>query len=344
MKGDFNLKILTVFTGGTIGSSITDGIADVDGGTAGILLDLYKDRTDVEFECISPFNILSENLDCDTLSRLCSFMLSIDFEKYDGVIVTHGSDTLSFTSAMLGLALSWVRIPIVITAADCVLTMPESNGMDNFNASVDFIRDFYDGEHSNTGVFTIWKNHGENVRVYISTRLNEADGYLDSFSGWGGIAFGTIENGSFKRYDSKINPQSTKPCEKTAYLKGKEIRLKSDVMLLQSYVGLDFNSVDINGKSAVLLKLYHSATACTQGENTSFSIFADRCAKNGTDVYIFPAKKSEYIYKSAEGLNSGTVVPMYNINTASAYSKLLLAYAVGDMDIIGSNLFYESPE
>lgn len=336
------MKILTVFTGGTIGSSIIGGVADVDGDTIDTLLNLYQNNTDIEFDCISPFNILSENATCDTLSKICSFMLSADLEKYDGVIVTHGSDTLSFTSAALGLALSWVKIPVVITAADCVLTMPESNGRDNFKACVDFIKGFFNGEHSNCGVFTIWKNRGESIKVYISTRLNEADGYLDSFSSWGGEPFGIIENGHFKRFDSAINPITTKPCEKTIFLKNKEIDFKNDILLLQSYVGLDFNAIDISGKSAVLLKLYHSATACTDGDNTSFLKFAERCFKNGTDVYIFPAKNSQYIYKSAEELNSNAIIPMFNINTTSAYSKLLLAYAIGNKDIIVENLFYES--
>ena len=338
------MKILVVFTGGTIGSSVTDGIADVDVGASKTLIEIYKNRTDIEFECISPFNILSENSTCETLSEICSFMLSIEFEKYDGVIITHGSDTLSFTSALLGLVLSWVRIPIVITAADYVLTIPESNGWDNFKASVDFIKGFSDATHSNTGVFTIWKNHGENVKVYISTRLNEADGYLDSFSGWGGVPFGTMENGSFKRADSEINPLHTEPCEKTAFLKNRDIRFKNDIILIQSYVGLNFDSVDIKEKSAVLLKLYHSATACTQGRNTSFLKFAERCFENGTDVYVYSAKKSEYIYKSAEEFKFRDIVPMYNINTSSAYSKLLLSYATGEKGIICRNLFYESLE
>ena len=167
------MRILVVFTGGTIGSTVKNGIADVDSEASKILLDICSDYDSTEFEYLSPFNILSENANCNTLTRICNFMLDIDYEKYDGVIITHGSDTLAYTSAMLGFVLSWVKIPVVITAADYVLTLPQSNGTENFKASIDFISDFVNGIHNNTGVFTVWKNKGESIKgEFTSTALH----------------------------------------------------------------------------------------------------------------------------------------------------------------------------
>ena len=142
------MKILIVFTGGTIGSSVLNGVADVDEKNSGTLMNICQNKPGIEFEFVSPVNILSENSDCDTLSVICSFMLSLDYENYDGVILTHGSDTLSFTSSILGMMLSWVKIPIVITAANYVLSSPKSNGKDNFTASLDFIKSFHEGHQS----------------------------------------------------------------------------------------------------------------------------------------------------------------------------------------------------
>lgn len=336
------MKILTVLTGGTIGSSVKNGIADVDSGTSCILMDICKDYPNIEFEYISPINYLSENATCDTLSEICNFMLNIDFQKYDGVIITHGSDTLAYTSAMLGMVLSWVKIPIAITAADYVLTSPKSNGIHNFRASIDFIKDSTSNLHNNTGVFTIWKNNDENVKVYISTRLNEADGRLDKFSSWGNAEFGTMENSHFKRNSNVINPDFTISCKNTVFLKGKKLNFKNNVLLLQSHVGFDFDSVNIEGKSAVIFKLYHSATACTVGDKTSFLKFAKKCSENNVDVYVYPVKKMDYKYKSTENIKN--IISLYNINTSSAYCKALLAYAVDYQhreEIIKENLFYE---
>lgn len=338
------MKILIVFTGGTIGSSVHNGIADVDSGASQPLIDICNNYDNIEFEYISPFNILSENSNCDTLSQICSFMLSIDFDKYNGIIITHGSDTLAYTSAMLGIVLSFVKIPIVITAADYVLTSPKSNGVINFKSSVDYIKDFTNRLHNNTGFFTIWKNCDENVKVYISTRLNEADGYLDRFSSWGGKEFGTMENGHFVRNNSAVNPECTIPCKETVFLKKRNLNLKNNILLLHSYVGLDFDSVNISGKSAVLLKLYHSATACTEGGSASFLKFAERCFENSIDVYVYSAKQGDYIYKSTENIGNINISPLYNINTSAAYCKLLLAYSIEKEyreNVIFGNLFYE---
>lgn len=346
------MKILVVFTGGTIGSSVIEGVADVNGTMSDRLLEMYgsscdNDNTEIQFECVSPVNILSENSTPKTLSQICTFMLSVNYDNYDGVIVTHGSDTLAYTSALLGLVLSWVKIPVVLTASDYVLDLPYSNGLINFKASVDFIEQHFNGTHKNSGVFTVWKNSGEsrNANVYISTRLNEADGYLDRFTSWGGVPFGTFENGKFKRIENIINPVYTKPCTALEFLKNSEIKLNDGVILLQSYPGLDYGTIPLNGKSAVVIKLYHSVTACTDGERTSILTFADRCERKNVSVYIFPAKAREYTYESSYELSSKKINSLYNINVCSAYMKVMLAHSLGQdkiSDIFNINLFYES--
>lgn len=339
------MKILVAFMGGTIGSSIKDGVADVDGDTASQLINMYGKDDSIDFEGISPLNILSENSTADALSDICNFMLSVDYNKYDGVIVTHGSDTLAYTSALLGLALSWVKIPVVITAADYVLSLPYSNGLENFRASVDFIKGFCNGEHKNTGVFTVWKNHGKDIGVYISTRLNEADGYNDFFSSWGDMPFGTMKNGKFKRIDCEINPPYTISCEKTAFLKNSKLNFKNNILLLKSYPGFDFNAINLHGKRAVVLQLYHSATACAEGENTSAYKFIEKCTAKNIDIYLFSAKMSKYSYKSSHKMLDKNVNSLYNVNVCSAYAKALLACAVDEAykkDFTDTNIFYES--
>lgn len=339
------MKILVVLTGGTIGSSIISDVADVDLSTADELIKICEYSSDIELEISSPFNILSENATTDTLSKLCSYMLSVNYSKYDGVIITHGSDTLAYSCAILGMVLSWIECPVVVTAADYVLSLPYSNGRENFKASVDFIRGFANGEHFNTGVFAVWKNSGELPSVHISTRLEEADGYLDHFTSWGGVPFGEIKDNRFVRIDSRINPPFTKCSKKLEWLKNNQLNLKNNVLLLHSYVGLDFNSINTHGKKAVLLKMYHSSTMCTGGNNNSFIEFIEKLVTADIDIYGFSGKRSAYFYASSQKLLDKSINLLYNINVCSAYSKLLIAYAAPEArrnEIIGTNIFYES--
>ena len=334
------MSILVVLTGGTIGSEVSNGVANVSYNGA----DLLFGGINAQFECVSPFSILSENSTPETLSKLCNYMLSVPYEKYDGVIVTHGSDTLAYTCAMLGLILSWVSIPVVITAADSVLSMPQSNGKTNFKAAVDFISGFIQKEHKNTGVFTVWQNRGEKPCVYLSTRLNEADGYTDSFSSWGGKPFGYMNGKHFERVDNEVNPLYTQRNEILAFLRGGTLALSNDIAMLDSYVGLDHNSFCFDGKRAVLLRLYHSATVCTSGENTSVKCLIEQCTKTNTDIYVYPTKKKAYEYSTEEVLNDTVIHRLDNIGRCAAYSKLMLAYSLDDAQrkaVINNNIFYE---
>ena len=314
------MRILAVLTGGTIGSSITDGMADVDGKPAKGLFALYPDT---EFICEEPFSILSENSTVDTLENLCNFMLGINYDDYDGIIVTHGSDTLGYTSAVLGIALSKVKIPVMITASDYVLSCEKSNGRENFCGCVDFIKGFSSGDHSFTGVYTVWKNSGEKVKVHRAWRLEQAD-FDDKFHSFGEDCFGCMVNGLFVKNAGLSDDMpdflfDLDPIEKS-------VKLSRNILLLQSFPGLDFNCISIEGKDAVLLKTYHSGTVCAEGGNTSFIEFAKRCGEQKTDVYIYLLKDREYIYGSSKEIPWDIVKPLFNIGECAAYGLLLFKY------------------
>ena len=96
------MKILTVFTGGTIGSTKSGGIISPDSKNSYKLLEMYskKDKK-VEFTAVQPLNILSENMNGKFLTQLYKCISSYDLSRFDGVIVAHGTDTLQYTAAYL---------------------------------------------------------------------------------------------------------------------------------------------------------------------------------------------------------------------------------------------------
>lgn len=126
-------KILIIGTGGTI-ACVKEKCIHLD--TPFKILD-YACREDVEFECISPFTILSENMDLKHIKMLIDFVGAVDFEQYEGVIILHGSDTLSFTASII--ANSFYGKPIILTASNKPLEDSTANGVSNFNTAVDAI-------------------------------------------------------------------------------------------------------------------------------------------------------------------------------------------------------------
>lgn len=132
-------KILVVALGGTIGSVWSDKIMPDKNPLK--VLDYYKGNA--EFECVSPFVCLSENMTRELWQELINCLNGIDWEKYEGVIILHGSDTLAYTSAIIANAF-WDK-NIVLVAADKPIECKDSNGIKNFEAAVEHLLSHKDG-------------------------------------------------------------------------------------------------------------------------------------------------------------------------------------------------------
>lgn len=127
-------RILVIGTGGTIGS-VRDGVIRPGNpfsviGAAGC--------NDADFECASPFSVLSENICFSLWEQLTDFLNALDFSRYAGVIILHGSDTLAYTGALL--ANMFCDRSICLVASNKPIGEPGSNGEENFRAAVDFLR------------------------------------------------------------------------------------------------------------------------------------------------------------------------------------------------------------
>ncbi len=128
-------KILVVSTGGTIASKKEDFIR-LDNPLK--VLD-YIEYKDIQFDCVSPFTVFSENMSIKLWQKLIDYLNTVDFEKYLGVIILHGSDTLAYTGAVLGNIFYDKRI--ILVASDKPIEDESSNGIPNFQRAVEFICD-----------------------------------------------------------------------------------------------------------------------------------------------------------------------------------------------------------
>jgi len=203
---DEELKpILVVFTGGTIGSRAAGGVIDVAEEQAYELLQRYAAAAGagagVRFETRQPLSVLSENLNPAHWQALIGCLADADPASYAGVIVTHGSDTLPYTSAMLGYVFADTPVPIVLVAANYPLDDERSNGVRNFAGAVDFIR-----AARLPGVYAVYANMPSSVAVHIGTRLMEALPFTDTFDSAYAAPLGWMENGVFRRNDHPVVP------------------------------------------------------------------------------------------------------------------------------------------
>ena len=186
------MKILVVFTGGTIGSCYNDGVISPDSNTRYKLIEMYKQNGGyAEFDAISPYTVLSENLNGEYFNLLYNSVKE-NINNYDGIIVTHGTDTLQYTSAVLSYMFGLCNTPIVLVSANYPLESEKSNGLENFSAAVDFIK-----SGNNKGVFVAYKNNGEHANIHRASRLQKHLAYSDKIESVNNIYYGEIINGNF---------------------------------------------------------------------------------------------------------------------------------------------------
>ncbi len=332
------MKILVILTGGTIACKLQSNVMDANSDTAYDILRIYnsKNKNDIEFTVKQPFTILSENYTANTYNILIDYLYSYSFNEYDGVIITHGSDTLSYTSALVGMLVCNADVPVLLTASDYPLSDEKSNGLSNFSACVEFIK-----SKVCNGVFTVYGKKNEAV-VYLSTRINESDPITDSFTPFGNAVVAQINNNKICNINSELIDTVNKG--KDRFFTQKPV-IKDDVLLIKTYPNQHYNRYNINGLKAVVIYTYHSATACTVGDDTDICKFIQRCNINNVDVYIASLKNITDEYASFCKLDLLNINKLYNISKESAYIKTLLAYnqtEYSPLEVMGENIYFEN--
>jgi glutamyl-tRNA(Gln) amidotransferase subunit D len=152
-------RVLMLGTGGTIASRI-----DYKTGA------VHPAVTEAELNSLVPelsqiarvkpeimFEVFSENMTPGHWSKLARRAARAVREKFDGVVITHGTDTLAYTAAALSFALAGIPIPVIIVGSQRSSDRPSSDAPLNLVAAV-------------TAAAT-----AEFAGVYVAMHLGESD-------------------------------------------------------------------------------------------------------------------------------------------------------------------------
>jgi len=127
------MSILLIHTGGTIGMVQTEvGFAPCRGVVEEAVVALQAEGrlpARIDIEVPQPL-IDSANATPEDWNRIAR-VIHANQHRCSGVVVTHGTDTLAYTSAALCFALEGLRIPVVLTGAMLPLTVEGTDGMRN---------------------------------------------------------------------------------------------------------------------------------------------------------------------------------------------------------------------
>ena len=125
-------NILVITTGGTI--VCTKNENGLKPGNNKILEKCF-DNKNINVTFLSLFNIDSSNIDIEKMITLGK-CVNENYKKYDGIIITHGTDTMAYTSSVLHIMLKNIAIPIVLTGSQLPLENKNSDAINNINLAV----------------------------------------------------------------------------------------------------------------------------------------------------------------------------------------------------------------
>ena len=331
---------LVIFTGGTIGSSVINGVISPHESAAMDLIEEYERDygSGQKFTCIAPFTILSENITSAELSKLCRVIDENNEKGYKGIIITYGSDTLSYAAAFLGTAFKgMLKCPVVFAAANKPLSDPESNGHDNFAGAV-WLIDHISASGSCNDVYAVWHSGGL-FGAYRGVELTEADSGSHDHGVFGGIPFAEFypdrpnATGTGYKWRVVMNDRHENRCEssltpsKLEYFKDTGYRLSGDIIAVRAYPGIQFNRILLAHARAVLVYGFHSGTFPSVGEGGNFHVFARNLKDLGIRLYAASFKKDELvIYESVRELESG-IIRLEDMSFEAAYANVLISEA-----------------
>ena len=131
-------KILLIYTGGTIGM-----IKDADSGvlTAFDFDSLLERIPELRLlDCIIETISFEEPIDSSNMNTASSEnmagIIEINYEDYDGFVVLHGSDTMSYSASVLSFMLEFLNKPVIFTGSQLPIGDLRTDAKENLITSI----------------------------------------------------------------------------------------------------------------------------------------------------------------------------------------------------------------
>lgn len=229
-----NIKLLG--TGGTVASRLdyTTG-AVIPSFTPGELFSAVPELAEIcNLETEIVFEILSENMRPEYWQQLAEKVEHAANSGKDGVVIGHGTDTMSYTSAALSFMLQDLSIPVVLVGSQRSSDRPSSDAALNLiNATIVATSDI--AEVVVTMLGSTSHDYGLIHRGTLVRKMHSS--VRNTFRSVDDIPLGMIQNRTIKMFKSDYNKRSE---SQTIALPNFEKK----VALVYSYPGLDKELID----------------------------------------------------------------------------------------------------
>ncbi|SFB29871.1 L-asparaginase [Acetitomaculum ruminis DSM 5522] len=213
-------KVLLIATGGTIASRKGTGGLTPQISPEDLLKYIEPTAKRFNIDTITPFNLDSTNVTPKHWEEL-ALCIKNNYEKYDGFVITHGTDTLAYTAAALSYMIQNSNKPIIITGAQKPIDFDDTDARNNLSDSI-----IYAADDKSRGVVIVFDG-----KVIAATRAKKVR--TKSYNAFSSINYpflAAIFDGKIIRYI---------PCEEYSESLKIYTKINKNVCLLKLIPGMD---------------------------------------------------------------------------------------------------------
>jgi L-asparaginase len=249
-------RVLIIYTGGTFGMTYDkDGVLiPFDFGLIlehlPTLRNLALELTVISFE--NPID--SSNIEPSHWQALAT-IISKNYERHDGFVVLHGTDTMAYTASALSFMLEGLAKPVIFTGAQLPIAEPRSDARENLITALDIASAKKDG-----------KSVVPEVCIYFDYELLRGNRSKKVES----MQFDAFDSGNYPplaKAGVKIDYNFAYIRESTSATKKLRTKIDTNISILKLFPGISDATVDaiLNTKDlkAVILETYGSGNAPT---------------------------------------------------------------------------------
>ncbi|HKL10396.1 MAG TPA: asparaginase [Clostridia bacterium] len=303
-------KLLLIATGGTIACSEgTKGLAPSM--SASDILSYASDSIDgCSIDAFQLFNIDSTNMQPEYWLDIMK-MIKDRYEEYDGFIVTHGTDTMAYTSAALFYLIQNSVKPIVITGAQKPISYEKTDARKNLTDAICFAREGIGGVYLVFDGKVISGSRAEKLRT-------------ESYNAFESINYPFIAKIIENKVVYNKKAQIQKKSQKTLFSNS----LNSNVFLMKLVPGSNPHLLNkiANDYDGFIIESYGSGGIPFEG-NRNFLEAIESLTSMGKSVVITTQVTLEgsnlTIYEVGKRALESAVIPAYDMPIEAVVTKLM---------------------
>lgn len=306
-------KVLMLTTGGTISSVYTsEGIKPT--GSFEILKRIDATKLPFELHTKDLLTLDSTNIQPEEW-KIIAEAIYASFGKFDGVVITHGTDTMAYTAAMVSFMIKNPPIPVVFTGAQLSVCEPETDAISNIFTS------FAMATSGVGGVFIAF-----NRKIILGTRgVKTRTSSYGAFESINSQYAGLLDRDGLALNDSVIPPKNGERCVI-------DTDIDTNVFLLKLTPGSDPNIIDLlleNGIKGIVIEAF--GTGGIQIVRRDFSKKIELATKRNVPVVVCSQclyEGSDFsIYEVGRKAIEKGAIQAFDMTTEAAITKLMWAIA-----------------